>query len=123
MADVTVISPSEAVAEVTEYWSPKILGRVNDHDIKVAKFNGDFVWHSHPVDEMFFILSGNLVINLRDKDLFLKPGQFVVIPKEVEHRPQAAEDVTALIIEPKGTVNTGDAQDLGDKKATQGEWL
>ena len=91
-------------------WSPKIIGELNDFYVKAVKLKGEFVWHDHQTeDEMFFVLKGRLRIKLRDGEVVLDPGEFVVIPRKVEHLPVAEEEVEVLLLEPKSTVNTGDA--------------
>ncbi len=91
-----------------EYWSPKIVGEMNDSYVKLAKLKGEFVWHHHDnEDELFMVVSGNLTIKLRDRDICLQEGEFFIIPKGVEHLPVAAEEVHVLLIEPKTTLNTG----------------
>ena len=95
-----------------EYWSPRRLASVNDYDVKVFKALGEFTWHSHPdTDELFLVISGRLVIQLREADggdVELGPGDVYVVPRGVEHCPRADGEVSALLIEPQGTVNTGD---------------
>lgn len=91
-----------------EFWSPKIVGELNDFFVKVVKVKGEFVWHSHPVeDELFYVVKGRLRIKLRDGDLDLAPGEFAVIPHGVEHCPVADEETHVMLLEPKTTVNTG----------------
>lgn len=91
-----------------EYWSPKILGEVNDSYVKIAKFKGEFTWHNHEnEDEMFYIIKGILTVKLRDKDIRLQEGESIIIPKGTEHMPVADEEVHVLLIEPKSTLNTG----------------
>ena len=91
-----------------EHWSPKIVGEMNDSYIKLAKLQGEFDWHHHDnEDELFFVVKGQLTIKFRDKDLVLDAGEMVVIPKGVDHLPVAAEEVHVMLIEPKGTLNTG----------------
>ena len=91
-----------------EHWSPKIVGEMNDSYIKLAKLQGEFDWHHHDnEDELFFVVKGQLTIKFRDKDLVLDAGELVVIPKGVDHMPVAAEEVHVMLIEPKGTLNTG----------------
>ena len=91
-----------------EHWSPKIVGEMNDSYIKLAKLQGEFDWHHHDnEDELFFVVKGQLTIKFRDKDLVLAAGELVVIPKGVDHLPVAAEEVHVMLIEPKGTLNTG----------------
>jgi mannose-6-phosphate isomerase-like protein (cupin superfamily) len=106
---IEVVHLEQKLALFQEYWNPKIVGELNENYIKVAKFQGEFLWHKHDSeDELFLILKGSLVIQLRDQDLTLNEGDLVVIPKGVEHRPVAAEEVHAILIEPKSVVNTGD---------------
>lgn len=94
-----------------EHWSPKILGEVNESYIKVAKLMGEFLWHTHEnEDEMFYVLKGQLIIRFRDKDVILNEGEFVVIPKGIEHMPVAEEEVHVMLIEAKTTLNTGDVR-------------
>ncbi|QIM15607.1 cupin domain-containing protein [Leucobacter insecticola] len=92
------------------HWLPKRIAQLNDYDVKLVKLQGEFVWHSHDdTDELFFVISGQLTIQLRDRDVHLGPGQLYVVPKGVEHCPRADEEVQALLMEPAGVVNTGDA--------------
>jgi mannose-6-phosphate isomerase-like protein (cupin superfamily) len=103
------INLKEKLSLVNEYWSPKIVGELNDSHVKIAKLKGEFVWHKHDnKDEMFFIIKGKLLIKLREKDIHLQEGEFVIIPKGVEHLPIADEEVHVMLIEPKTTLNTGD---------------
>ena len=96
----------------TELWSPKLVGVCNQNEIKLVKVQGDFVWHRHEQeDELFLVLKGKLNIRLRDRDdLVLEPGEFAVIPKGVEHMPQAHQETHIMLVEPAGVVNTGDAE-------------
>ena len=94
-----------------EYWSPKIVGEVNDSHVKLVKLKGEFVWHHHEhEDELFLVIKGKLLIKLRDQDIWLDEGEFVIIPKMVEHMPAAEEEVHVLLLEPKSTLNTGNVQ-------------
>jgi mannose-6-phosphate isomerase-like protein (cupin superfamily) len=105
----TAISLKEKLGAFSEHWSPKIVAQFNGHDVMVVKLKGEFVWHSHAeTDDFFLVLKGNLVIQLRDGDVRLAPGELYVVPKGVEHRPVAEEEVHLLLIEPYGTPNTGD---------------
>jgi len=100
----------EALSTITEHWQPHRLASVNDYDVKVVKIRGEFVWHAHPdTDELFMVLSGQLTIQLRDRDVVLGPQDVFVVPRGVEHCPRADDEVQALLLEPTGTVNTGDA--------------
>ncbi|MHA1984152.1 MAG: cupin domain-containing protein [Candidatus Hodarchaeales archaeon] len=95
-----------------DYWSPKIIADLNDSQVKIAKIKGEFVWHTHEEeDELFLLIKGNFVIKLRDKDIKLKEGELVVIPKGIEHKPVAEEEAHILLIELKGTINTGEVTD------------
>jgi mannose-6-phosphate isomerase-like protein (cupin superfamily) len=99
-----------ALSAISEPWQPHRLTSVNDYDVKVVKLEGEFVWHSHPeTDELFLVISGQLTIQLRDRDVVLGPHDVFVVPKGVEHCPRADAEVHALLFEPRGTVNTGDA--------------
>jgi len=103
------VNVAEKFTRFNEYWSPKIVGDLNDSHIKLAKMKGEFSWHKHDnEDELFLIIKGKLLIKLRDKDIHLNPGEFVIIPKGVEHLPVALEEVHVMLIEPKSTLNTGD---------------
>jgi mannose-6-phosphate isomerase-like protein (cupin superfamily) len=98
------------LALFSEHWSPKAVAELNDYEVKVVRIEGDFVWHTHDdTDELFLVLGGVLTIQLRDRDVVLGPGQLFVVPRGVEHCPRADEEVQAVLIEPKGVVNTGDA--------------
>lgn len=99
---------SQKFSLFTEHWSPKIVGELNDSYIKLAKLQGEFVWHHHDdEDELFFIVKGQLLIKFKDKDVLLNEGEFIVIPKGVEHLPVAEQEVHVMLIEPKTTLNTG----------------
>lgn len=94
-----------------DYWRPKIIGEVNDAYIKAVKLKGEFIWHHHETeDELFLVVKGRLLIKLRDRDLWVHEGEFVVIPKGVEHLPIAEEEAHVLLLEPKATLNTGNVQ-------------
>jgi mannose-6-phosphate isomerase-like protein (cupin superfamily) len=104
-----VVNLATKLSMFSEKFSPKIVARFNGHDVMVVKVQGEFVWHSHPdTDDFFLVLKGNLTIQLREGDVHLGPGDLYIVPKGVEHRPMAAEEVHLLLIEPVGTPNTGD---------------
>lgn len=108
--DSGVRNVSAALATITEHWQPHRLTSINDYDVKVVKLQGEFVWHTHPdTDELFMVLSGELTIQLRDRDIVLGPNDIFVVPKGVEHCPKAADEVQAILFEPQGTINTGNA--------------
>jgi mannose-6-phosphate isomerase-like protein (cupin superfamily) len=122
--EVAVITVEDKLQLFSELWSPKIIAELNDSYVKLAKFQGEYVWHAHDhEDEMFLVVSGQLKIELRGNTLTLNPGELVVIPKGVEHRPVAINEVAVILIEPKTTISTGNAVDADNKQSTQGEWL
>lgn len=93
----------------TEQWTPKIVGQINDQHVKIARIEGDFDWHKHDhEDEMFLVIEGEIEIEFRDKSIPLKVGEFLVVPKGVEHRPRARKEAKIMLIEPMTTLNTGD---------------
>ena len=100
---------SDKLASFTDHWHPRIITSYNDNDVMVVKLQGEFVWHKHDeTDDFFLVLEGSLDIELRDRTVTLGPGELFVVPKGVEHRPVAKEEVHLLLIEPRGTPNTGD---------------
>jgi mannose-6-phosphate isomerase-like protein (cupin superfamily) len=102
------VNIAEKLALFTEHWSPKQLARVNDIAVKVVKLQGEFVWHHHDVeDELFLVLKGRLLMQFRDREEWIEEGEFIVVPHGVEHRPVAPEEVHLMLIEPAGTLNTG----------------
>jgi mannose-6-phosphate isomerase-like protein (cupin superfamily) len=108
MADA--INLDEALTRFDDLWSPKRIGTLNDYEIKLVKVQGEFVWHQHAdTDELFLVLAGELTIQLRDRDVVLGPHEMFVVPRGVEHCPRADAPVSALLLEPRGVVNTGDA--------------
>ncbi|MFJ4838162.1 cupin domain-containing protein [Streptomyces sp. NPDC088746] len=101
---------ADKLAQISELWSQKIVADVNDYEVKLAKVKGEFVWHTHEdTDELFLVVTGRLTIQLRDGDVTLGPGELFVVPRGVEHCPVAEEETAILLLEPAGTVNTGDA--------------
>jgi mannose-6-phosphate isomerase-like protein (cupin superfamily) len=105
------VNLAEKFALISEYWSPKIAGEINDSYVKLVKLKGEFVWHHHETeDELFLVVKGKLLIKLRDKDIWLEEGEFVIIPKGVEHLPVAEEEAQVILLEPKTTLNTGNVQ-------------
>jgi len=105
------VNLSEKFALIDEYWSPRIAGELNDSYVKLAKLKGEFIWHHHEnEDELFLVVQGELVIELRDQKAKLVEGEFIIIPKGVEHRPVAADEVHVMLIELKSTINIGNVQ-------------
>jgi len=104
------VNLAEKFSQFNERWSPRIAAQINDMHIKLAKLEGEFMWHQHvDEDELFLVIDGQLTIRLRDQDnITLNPGEFVVIPRGTEHLPIAKEPVNVILLEPTSTVNTGD---------------
>jgi mannose-6-phosphate isomerase-like protein (cupin superfamily) len=118
---------TEKLSLFSEHWSPKVVARLNDYEVKLAKLKGEFVWHTHDdTDELFLVIEGSLTIQLRDasgeQSVTLGPGQLYVVPRGVEHCPIAEGDVSVLLIEPAGVVNTGSA-DAGARTAAYDDSL
>jgi mannose-6-phosphate isomerase-like protein (cupin superfamily) len=112
-----VVDLAEKLSLIAEHWSPKVVARLNDYEIKLVKLQGEFVWHTHEeTDELFLVIAGDLTIQLRDGNVQLRPGQMFVVPRGVEHCPITVGEVQAMLIEPAGIVNTGDAG--GERTAT-----
>ncbi len=119
---VTIINFNEKFARFSEHWSPRIIAQMNDYHFKLVKLQGEFVWHSHAeTDEVFIILEGELTIAFRDGAVTLHPGEMVVVPHGVEHKPHAEQECKVLLVEPAGTVNTGDAG--GEMTAPNDRWV
>lgn len=105
-----VVDLSQMFDRFSEHWSPKVVARLNDYEVKLIRAEGDFVWHAHQdTDELFLVVEGQLTIQLRDRDVVLDPGQLFVVPRGVEHCPRADAEVKVLLLEPRGVVNTGEA--------------
>lgn len=107
-----IVNVAQKFGLFQDYWHPKVVGELNDAYIKAVKLKGEFIWHHHEAeDELFLVVKGRLLIKLCDRDLWLNEGEFVVIPKGVEHLPIAEEEAHVLLLEPKSTLNTGNVQD------------
>lgn len=105
-----------------EQWSPKIIGELNDSYVKIAKLQGEFLWHLHEAeDELFYVVKGRLVIKLRDRDITIEEGEFFIVPRGVEHMPVAKEEAQVMMIESKTTLNTGNV--TNDKTVEELEWV
>lgn len=118
----SAINLKEKLSKLNEQWSPRVIAELNDYQFKLAKIEGDFIWHSHPdTNEAFIVLDGVLRIDLRESAVTLKPGELYVVPKGVEHKPFAEGECSILLIEPRGTDNTGDAG--GERTAAQDVWI
>jgi len=107
----------EKFEQVNGYWNPTIVGELNNQHVKLVKFQGPFTWHHHEnEDELFYVVKGSFVMELRDKNIELKQGDFLVVPKGVEHRPNAAEEVWVMLFKPATTLNTGNTENEFTKK-------
>ncbi len=105
------VNLGEKLSKVKDYWSPKIVGELNDSYVKVVKLQGDFVWHHHEnEDELFLVVKGDLRMRFRDRDVIVSPGEFIIVPKGVEHLPIAEGEVHIVLLEPKTTLNTGNVR-------------
>ena len=107
-----VVNLAQKFSLIGDYWKPRIAGELNDSYLKLVKVKGEFVWHHHDVeDELFWVVSGRLRMELRDGEVLLDPGELLVVPKGVEHRPVADGETHVVLIEPKTTLNTGNVRD------------
>ncbi|POA28859.1 MULTISPECIES: cupin domain-containing protein [unclassified Pseudomonas] len=110
------------LAQINEHWSPRVIAEMNDYQFKVVKLLGDFIWHDHQdTDETFIVLEGQLRIDFRDGQVLVSPGEMYVVPKGVEHKPFAEQEVKLLLIEPKGVLNTG--SEGGERTALNDLWI
>ena len=118
----SAINLENKLTKISEYWSPKNIAQLNDYHFKLVKVQGEFVWHTHAeTDEVFIIIEGELQIDFRDGPVTLKKGEMFVVPKGVEHKPIATQECHILLVEPVGTINTGDVG--GDLTAPDNEWI
>jgi mannose-6-phosphate isomerase-like protein (cupin superfamily) len=102
----------EKLALFHDHWNPRIVGELNGQHVKLVKFQGEFVWHKHDCeDELFLVIKGRFRMEYRDRQVWLEEGEFVIVPRGVEHRPVALEEVHVLLFEPAATLNTGDARE------------
>ena len=120
--DLTSINLAEKLSGFSDHWSPKIIAQMNDYHFKLVKFQGEFVWHSHAdTDEVFIVIEGEMSIGFRTGKIDLKPGEMFVVPKGAEHKPFAEQECKVMLVEPAGTVNTGDAG--GEMTADGDVWI
>jgi mannose-6-phosphate isomerase-like protein (cupin superfamily) len=120
--DYRPINFQEKLTRFSEQWSPKIVAQMNDYHFKVVKVQGEFVWHDHPeTDEVFVVLKGRLEIQFRDGTVLLDEGEMFVVPRGVEHKPVAEAECHILLVEPAGTVNTGEA--ISERTAANDVWI
>jgi len=120
--DIAKVNVREKLEKFSGYWEPKIVGGLNGQQVKLVKFKGPFVWHHHErEDELFLVIRGTLLIHLRDKTIDLHEGEFIIIPRGVDHRPEAEEEVHVLLFEPATTLNTGNSP--GEMTVPYPEWI
>ena len=116
------INLAEKLSKFSEHWSPRVVAEMNEYQFKVVKFVGEFVWHDHEdTDEVFLVLKGEMEIGFRDRNVTLKAGEMFVVPKGIEHITRAAHECHAMVIEPRGILNTGDAG--GARTAQNDVWV
>jgi len=116
------VNLTEKLKLFTDHWHPRIVGELNGQYVKLAKVKGEFDWHLHAnEDELFFVVSGRLIIKLRDRDLALEEGEFFIVPKGVEHKPVAEQEAHVLLFEPKSTLNTG--EERTDRTVEELPWI
>ena len=115
------VNVAEKFTLFDERWKPRIVGALNDSYVKLAKLEGEFLWHHHEAeDELFYVVKGRLLLKFRDKDVWLDEGEFIIVPRGVEHKPVAEREVHVILLEPKTTVNTGDVE---SERTTSDQWL
>ena len=116
------INLAEKLAKFSEHWSPRVVAEMNDYQFKLVKLQGEFVWHEHKdTDEVFLVVRGEMQVGFRDRDVTIREGEFFVVPRGVEHITRATRECHALIIEPRGVVNTGEAG--GELTAQNDRWI
>ncbi len=114
------VNLAEKFSLFNEHWSPKIVSELNGHQVKLVKFQGEFVWHKHDVeDELFFVVKGSFIMELRNKNIELNEGEFFIVPRGIEHKPVAEKEVWVMLFEPASTLNTGDVIDEKTKVALE----
>lgn len=122
MTAYTAINFAEKLSKFTDQWQPRVIAEMNDYQFKIVRIEGDFIWHDHPeTDETFIVLEGTLRIDFRDGAVSIGPGEMYVVPKGVEHKPYAETEVRMLLIEPRGTLNTG--HEGGERTAQNDLWI
>ncbi len=122
MANGVRINLAEKFGKFSDHWKPRLVDTVDNYEIKVVKIEGDFVWHKHDdADELFIVMKGRLRMDFRDRQVEIGPGEIIVVPKGVEHKPFAASECEMLLLEKAGIVNTGDAAPHAYTRSTEVE--
>ena len=120
--EYAAINLKDKLAKFSDHWSPRIVAQMNDYHFKLVKFQGEFVWHCHDnTDEVFIVLHGDMSIAFRDGSINLKAGEMFVVPKGVEHKPFTKKECKAMLVEPVGTINTGDTR--SEMTADDNTWI
>lgn len=118
---IETVNIVEKFALIHEHWHPRVVGELNDAFVKLARLKGEFVWHHHEhEDEMFLVIKGRLLMRLREREVWVNEGEFIIIPRGVEHMPVAEDEVHVMLLEPKTTRNTGNVR---DERTVDAEWL
>ena len=116
------INFKQKYSKFSDYWSPKIIAKMNDYQFKLVKIKGEFIWHNHKnTDETFIVIEGEMLIKFLDKEIKLSEGEMLVIPKGIEHKPSAKNECKILVIEPRGVINTGNAG--GELTINEEQWV
>ena len=111
MKSIQSVNIQKKLSLFNDYWSPKVTGIFNGQRVQVVKLKGEFVWHDHKeADELFLVIKGHLIIHFRDKDVHADEGEFIIVPKGIQHKPEAEEEVHIVLVDPEGTTNTGDVE-------------
>jgi mannose-6-phosphate isomerase-like protein (cupin superfamily) len=111
------VNIQEKLASFSDYWNPRIVGELNGQHVKATKLKGEFIWHHHDLeDEMFLVIKGKLKMEFREKTVEVNPGEFIIVPRGVEHRPVADQEVELLLFEPASTLNTGNVENERTRK-------
>lgn len=122
MQTLDKINVAEKLELITKPWSPGIMGQVNDMHVKAVKIEGEFIWHTHEKeDEMFWVMDGELIMHFREKSVTVRPGEFIVVPRGLEHKPEAPVLTSIVLFEPATTVNTGDGPE--EERTHTPEWI
>ena len=117
-----IINLKQKLGKFSDHWSPKVIAELNDYQFKLVKIQGEFVWHNHPdTDEVFIVIEGCLKIEFAEETVELNAGEMYVVPKGVQHKPYAEEECKVMLVEPKGVVNTGEAE--SDLTASNDVWI
>ncbi len=118
---IETVNIEEKLALIPDHWHPRVVGELNDAFVKLARLKGEFVWHHHEhEDEMFLVIKGRLLMRLREREVWVNEGEFIIIPRGVEHMPVAEDEVHVMLLEPKTTRNTGNVR---DERTVDAEWL